>query len=222
MHFPVVILASSRKNGGICLAGRRLDGAASAWVRPVSRLAGQSWPRRSLQILAGGVPGIGDRISLPIAASCPEGHQRENVGVRFEQWQRQGRIDVRALPALLDMPETLWRNGWHSVHGWNDRVPGEIAAHECRHSLLLVRPQALHFRLSVQGSDLVLRAAFVYRGERHVLRVTDEQACQRWLARLADGHSGCSDALLCLSLGLPFNGYCYKLVAGVIEPGAQG
>jgi hypothetical protein len=96
MHLPIVILASSRKNSGICLAGKRLDGATRSWVRPVSTLAGQSWPRRGLQYVVGGVP------------------------------------------------------------------------------------------------------------------------------RLADGHDGRSDALLCLSLAQPFNGYCYKLVAGVVEAGAEG
>lgn len=101
-------------------------------------------------------------------------------------------------------------------------MPVDIALQHCDHSLLFIRPQVLRFRVSVERSDLVVRAEFVYRQQRHVLRVTDDDAAARWLGRLADGHDGRSDALLCLSLSRPFNGFCYKLVAGVIESGAQG
>jgi hypothetical protein len=222
MHLPIVILASSRKNSGICLAGKRLDGATRSWVRPVSTLAGQSWPRRGLQYVAGGVPRLGDCLGLPLIAPCPEGYQRENVGVRFQPWKRQGRIDAADLIQFLDTPEALWPDGWHSIHGWNDRVPVHIALQNCPHSLLFIRPQALRFRVSIERSDLVVRAEFVHGRQRHVLRVTDEDATARWLARLADGHDGRSNALLCLSLAQPFNGFCYKLVAGVVETGAEG
>lgn len=222
MHFPVVILASSRKNSGICLAGKRLDDAARSWLRPVSTLAGQSWSRRGLQYVAGGVPRPGDCLSLPLMGACPEGYQRENVGVRFQPWKRQGRIDAADLGQFLDWPEAIWPQGWHSIHGWNDRLPVDIAVQGCDHSLLFIRPQALRFLASVEYGSLVARAEFVYRRQRHVLRVTDDDAADRWLARLADGHDGRSDASLCLSLSQPFKGYCYKLIAGVIESGDQG
>lgn len=222
MHSPVVILASSRKNSGICLAGKRLDRAARSWVRPVSTLAGRSWSRRGLQYVAGGVPRPGDCLGLPLTDACPEGYQRENVGVRFQPWERHGSIEAVDLGQFLDWPELIWPLGWHSIHGSNDRVPVDIALQHCDHSLLFIRPQVLRFRVSVERSDLVVRAEFVYRQQRHVLRVTDDDAAARWLGRLADGHDGRSDALLCLSLSQPFNGFCYKLVAGVIESGAQG
>lgn len=222
MHVPVVILASSHKNGGICLAGKRLDGAARTWIRPVSALAGQSWSRRGLQYVAGGIPRPGDCLGLPLVGACPDGHQRENVGVRFQPWTRQGRFNAAELDQFLDTPESLWPDGWHSIHGWNDRVPVHVAVQNCDHSLLFVRPQALRFLASVEYGNLVARAEFVHGRRRHVLRVTDDDAAGRWLVRLADGHDGRSDALLCLSLSQPFNGFCYKLVAGVVEAGDQG
>jgi len=220
MYQPIVILASSRKNGGICLAGKR-EGRGG-WVRPVSVQPGQAWSVRSLHYLAGRVPEVGERFVLPLGQCVPDAYQRENCSVRFARWHAAGRMDERELERLVDTPNTLWLDGWHSVHGWNDRIPEQIAAQRCASSLLLIRPQALRFRLDQGGGNLALRAMFDYRGQHYDLKVTDDRIRARWIERLADGHDGCTDALLCISLGQAFLGYCYKLVAGVIELCGQG
>lgn len=222
MHQPMVILASSRKFGGICLAGKRLRFGAGDWVRPVSVWPGQAWSPSSLAHLAGGVPQIGDRFMLPLADRVPEGYQRENCNVRFERWHAAGHVGAADILRLADNPPALWLNGWHSVHGWNDRIPNAVATQRCESSLVLIRPDALRFRLDQHSGKLALRAGFDYRGEHHDLSITDEAACARWIERLADGHGGRADALLCVSLARPFHDYCYKIVAGVIELPAEG
>ncbi|NUP87096.1 MAG: hypothetical protein HUU30_15270 [Burkholderiaceae bacterium] len=215
MHQPIVILASSRKNGGICLAGKRLG--MGEWVRPVSVQPGQAWSVRSLHLLAGCVPQVGERFVLPLGHGVPDAYQRENCSVRFTRWQAAGRMSARELEGLADQPATLWLNGWQSVHGWNDRIPEHVAAQRCDSSLLLIRPETLRFRLDQGGGKLALRAVFDYRGQRYDLKVTDDRVCGLWIERLADGHDGRADALLCVSLGQAFYDYCYKLVASVIE-----
>lgn len=220
MYQPIVILASSRKNGGICLAGKRLG--MGEWVRPVSVQPGQAWSVRSLHILAGHVPQVGERFVLPLGQGIPAAYQRENCSVRFAPWHAAGRMSARELEGLADQPATLWLNSWQSVHGWNDRIPEHVAAQRCDSSLLLIRPEALRFRLDQGGCNLALRAVFDYRGQHYDLKVTDDQVCGLWIERLADGHDGRADALLCVSLGQAFQGYCYKLVASVIELSAPG
>ena len=220
MYQPLVILASSRKNGGICLAGKRVG--MGEWVRPVSVQQGRAWSVRSLHILAGCVPQVGERFVLPLGQGMPDAYQRENCSVRFTRWHAAGRMSTHELEGLTDQPATLWLNGWQSVHGWNDRIPEHIAAQRCDSSLLLIRPEAVRFRLDQSGGNLALRAVFDYRDQHYDLKVTDDRAREVWIERLADGHDGRADALLCISLGQAFHGYCYKLVASVIERSAQG
>lgn len=220
MYQPIIILASSRKNGGICLAGKRHG--MGEWVRPVSVQPGQAWSVRSLHYVAGCVPQVGERFLLPLGHSVPNAYQRENCSVRFAPWRAAGRLSTRELEKLADKPSALWLNGWHSVHGWNDRIPALIAAQRCDSSLLLIRPDALRFRLDQAGCELALRAVFDYRGQHYDLKVTDDPVRARWIERLAEGHDGRADALLCISLGQAFQGYCYKLAAGVIELPDQG
>lgn len=221
MHQSLVVLATSRKNGGICLAGKRVGGAAE-WVRPVSEMRGQAWSRQRLADLAGHVPAVGERIVLPLTDRLPSGYQRENRAVGTGRWRTEGRIDRDGLMAFIDTPDALWLNGWHGSAGRNDRVPFNLAMRDCDRSLLLIRPDSLRFRIHLKQCQITVRAEFSYRGQRYDLSITDDETCSDWVERLACGHDGRADALLCLSLGLPYEGYCYKLVAGVVEPNAEG
>lgn len=218
---PLVILASSRKFGGICLAGKRVG--SGEWVRPVSVQPGQAWSVRSLQILAGGVPRVGELYTMPLRKRVPSSYQRENVSVGFERWHTSGLVSEHELTSLVDRPAKLWLDGWSSVSGWNDRIPEPLAIRHCDSSLMLIRPKALHFRLDLSHGNLSLCAAFDYLGQHYDLKVTDERASGRWIERLTEGHNGRTDGLLCISLSQAYHGYCYKLVAGVIElPGQEG
>lgn len=215
MYEAVVILASSRKNRGICLAGKRLG--RGGWVRPVSLEPGQAWSAGSLHRRAGSVPQVGERFVLPLGQRVPYAYQRENVHVAPRRWHPAGRMDAWDIEELADRPDSLWLDGWHSIHGHNDRIPQAVASQRCDSSLLLIHPDALRFRLSQAGGNLAVRAAFDYRGQHYDLKLTDHRVSEEWIDRLADRHDGWADALLCISLAQAFYGYCYKLVAGVIE-----
>lgn len=173
-------------------------------------------------LCVGGVPRIGDVLALPLVAKVPEEFQRENCSVGFARWRVEGHVGAEDILQLVDNPSSLWLNGWQSVHGWNDRIPYADATRDCQSSLMLIRPELLQFRLDQSYGKLSLRAEFNYRGENYDLSVTDESACSRWIELLANGHSGYVDALLSISLAQPFHGFCYKIVAGVIELPAEG
>lgn len=62
-----------------------------------------------------------------------------------------------------------------------------------------------------------VRGTFSLDGNQYKLAITDPVVERKYL----NGPNGSFDigkSTLCLSLGEPFNGYCYKLIASVFEP----
>ena len=218
MHSQILILASSRKPGGICLAGKRLDGGQyGVWVRPVWECTGIGWSTGVLSRKAGRIPAVGDVFEIPLSVSQPWAYQSENWKVGDGAWDFAGHRGNRALIRFADDNASLWKNNWCSSGGFNDRVPVDMALRDGDGSLRLIRPNDLKFVEEVHNGRRKVRAHFYFKDVRYCLCVTDQQACDRWFARLAEGHNGTADALLCISLGQPWETYCYKLVAGVIE-----
>lgn len=217
MDTPLVILANSHKHGGICLAGKVFTRSTKQWVRPVSACESGALRPGWLHHVAGTIPQIGMCLSIPLGKPFPENHQRENHTIESGHWTRIGQLNADDLTTLTDHEEQLWHNDWHSLRGHNDRIPELIAKNCCTGSLRLIKPVNLRFRLDHQPQRTALRALFNYAGHHYVLAVTDDAATGRWRERLEQGHDGHAEGLLTISLGLPLDGYCYKLVAGVIE-----
>lgn len=212
----IVVLARSRKNGGYCLAGKRAGSLIHDWIRPVSALPGQAWPNWMLKRKLRREIRIGQLLALPFKSPSPTPGQPENYLVGNTEWAHLTDLDGAALDAMCDSPAKLWDTGWHTVYGDNDRVPETPEGRLVTSSLYLIEPHRLRFHLAPRGSNIGVRATFVYRSTGYDLAVTDCAAEKLWIERLVSGHSGHATALLTISLGLPFQGYRYKLVAGVI------
>ena len=217
MEAPLVILASSHKHGGICLAGKLITPSAGQWVRPVSPRETGALPPSWLHRVAGTIPRVGMCLSVPLGRPVPEEHQQENHAIEAGLWTRIPQISTDKLTTLVDPDQPLWQDGGHSFRGHNDRIPESIVRATCRASLRLIKPAMLRFTLDHAPDKTGLRALFDHAGRHYALAVTDDVAIRYWKERLDQGHDGRADALLTISLGLPFNGFCYKLVAGVIE-----
>ena len=97
----------------------------------------------------------------------------------------------------------------------NDRFPLEQAA-EVRQSLSLQRVRQLRLKVWTQPFDgsRKVRAEFLLGGLSLRLAVTDVDVEHR--LRVPGQEEIIDDALVCLSLGEPFHGAVYKLVAAVI------
>lgn len=214
----ILCLANSRKMAGRCFAGKEIeDGRTSSWIRPVSAREHEEISDVECRYTSGRSAALLDIISIPMLRAKPNGHQVENhlIADRFF-WRRVAQASWTQIVSALDPPQkTLWMNGYSTAGGANDRIPEE-AARALKGSLLLLQPDKLEIHLGpVDESPVVkrkARALFSLNGSSYNLGVTDDV----WERRHGEGTYPLSDALLCISLGEPFNGFVYKLAAAII------
>jgi Dual OB-containing domain len=219
--FDVVCLANSRKHGGRCMAGLRLDGGG--WIRPVVPGGdGALW--FSHYTLADGSEARPlDVIALDVAEARPEPHQPENWTIGETPWRLVSRP---ASQSIFPLVRRALARGPNLLGGRFSREPWhQFEVKPASSSLALVNPDGLSFCwLKTKQGRRQLRARFVLNGQAYDLVVTD----LTWEEALKD--SGAEAAwdeiasvqgrqpLLTISLGEPteFDGSCYKLVAAVI------
>jgi len=78
----LLVLASSRKNGAFCVAGREWSQAGfGPWVRPVSVHGKGELSYAEIRLDSGQVARVGDVVRVPFGNAVPEGAQHENQGV---------------------------------------------------------------------------------------------------------------------------------------------
>ena len=219
----IVCLANSRKYGGRCVAGKELlpDGRAGGWIRPVSNRENEEVSERERCYADGEDPRVLDIIDLPLFSHRPKTYQQENwllnPGVR---WTKTGRALWNDLSTMVDQDASLWLNGHSALAGQNDRVPIDDT-HAIDNSLRLIRVSTLTVSVSEPSHPSAefpnLRGYFNYNGEDYGLRITDPES-ENGSVNLdyRDYHVG--ERYLVISLGEPFDGYAYKLIATIIKP----
>ena len=218
----VVCLANSRKLHGRCIAGHEIiDGSPGAWIRPVSNRQSQEVSEYERQYQDGSDPKLLDVIDIPLLEHRPSGHQQENWLLDPEYyWSNNGKYSWDDLEQFTVSGGTLWRNGFHTHNGINDKIPLEEVAKESS-SLKLVHVDDMSLNVFVPGevfgnSKRRVQTQFHFRGTQYSLWVTDPDIERSYLAR-ADGDYKLSECYLTISLGEPYDGYCYKLVAAIIQ-----
>jgi len=220
----ILCLANSRKYQGRCIAGKEVDGdQPGSWIRPVSNRPLEELARSERCYWLGREPRLLDLIEInlegPSPVSKPFQSENHRIAPR-SRFRKRGRRKWKHLGPFLDSPSSLWRNGSSSYYGRNDRV-SVSAASALRHSLYLIQPRKLVLEVVDEGSEFNarrrrLRARFLYRSIEYRLSVTDP-VTERAFRRRELGAYSVPDAYLCVSLGEPHtDGFCYKLVAGVI------
>lgn len=200
----IVCLANSRRPGGWCVAGKEVldDGCFGEWIRPVNaQNYDDAISPENMELVGGGCPKLLDVISVPLVEHVPKPHQPENHQIDSgRSWIKQGILDKRKLPMLVDDAFDIWRIRRNAP---NDRVWASCI-HEVNRSLLLIRPESL----TIDSSGWKIRANFRYNGATYNLSVTDPVAAARHAA---------SSVYLCVSIaGQPWRGSYFKLVAAII------
>ena len=220
----IICLANSRKRHGRCIAGIELvAGQAGGWVRPVSARPEGEVSEYERQYEDGSDPKVLDIVSVPLIRAAPDGYQAENWLLSpSDYWIKDARLTWEQLSRHESPPAALWPSDAPPTrYGRSDRVHA-ATADAFGYSLRLVRASDLSFQVLAPSADFgdpkrQVRANFSYLGEAYGLAVTDPVVERAFLAR-DNGTYDIGDAYLTVSLGERHtDGYCYKLVAAVID-----
>lgn len=215
----IVCLANSRKTSGRCIAGKIIE--SNKWIRPVSNRENEEISEEERRYEDGQMPKLLDIISIPVNSHKPTMHQKENYLINDEYyWDKTGEFS-EGLEDLLDIPVDLWGTGTSSYQGTNDRFPEGMCDHY-NESLYLIKPNFLKIIVRVEGEEFdnakrKVRAEFEYNSTKYIFPITDPVSERKYLS----GENGVftlpvENTYLCVSVGLPYSGYCYKFVASII------
>ena len=208
--------------GGRCVAGKELldNRRPGRWVRPVSDREHEEVSVDERRLEDGSEPQVLDVINVPVRGARPQGYQQENWLLDpTRRWGKVDRIDWNDLSQWADSGETLWMNGYSSAIGRNDRVPEDLTA-SLNSSLCLIRADRMqvHISYNPERETYQLRGSFQYNGHMYSLRITDPISESR-AEKLGSGVIPIDDErFLTISLGEPFEGFAYKLIAPIIRP----
>lgn len=218
----IVCLANSRKLSGRCIAGRELaEGVPQGWIRPVGSREHEEVSEREREYQDGEDPQILDVIDVPLLEPRPRTFQRENWLLDPDHyWSRVERLRPRDLVQFTDEEGPLWLNVGSTVAGRNDRIPLE-QANQLASSLKLVAVAAVKVAVFSPGAAFGnpkrrVQARFEFAGAHYALWVTDPVYERRFLTE-PDGDYALGPCYLTVSLGEPFEGFVYKMVAAIIE-----
>lgn len=215
----VVCFANSRKTGGFCVAGKELhDGNPGTWIRPVSARPTHEIYQAEMRCDDGTTPHVLDVLAVPCEKHQPISHQQENHVIDpVVSWEKEGRIAWQDIRKWTDTPPSLWGLGNGSYVGLNNRLS---IGQEDGTSLYLVETDRLSLLVGRKApeyadSKRAVRGEFVYRGVNYRMDVTDPEIEREFLGK-PDGQYQISRPVLCISLGDPYQGHFYKLIAAVL------
>jgi hypothetical protein len=208
---------------GRCVAGLRVD--RSGWVRPIARETdhGQLYLKH-YRLNDDTDPEVLDVVRLDLAAYQPVPGQPENWRIGDQRWILVARP---AGPDLYGVLRSSIEAGPSLLGSFDKRISVNLAI-QANSSLALVAPSrtAWFVARDLHGRPQS-RVIFDLSGAAYDLPITDPAWTSRIVRRLAQlgavphpqetiGIPEDSKVLLTVSLSEAFNGYCYKLVAGIV------
>lgn len=209
-----VCLANSLKEGGRCLAGIELDNSNNPkvenghpkWIRPICKsLHGEIFTPfvAHLNLL--------DVVEIDVTG-YPEkkSYQSENAFFNVNTIRVAGRFSDDNLNRLCDNRSIIFGNRGKAVSA--------EAITNLNYSLMLIKTnqfQVIKRTYNDNQAKLQLRLAFSYNGNRYDFPVTDPLFLHYYQTN-PDFINSSNEAYLCLSVGIAWQDWHYKLVAAVI------
>ncbi len=229
--FEIICLANSIKHGGRCIAGLKTDG--SGWLRPISTTRDGTLYEEHYTLVDGHEPQLFDLLSIECTQPYPSCHQPENWVINDRRpWQRSGTPDLALLQKIIN-PEVIKHRSAATLLGSTDHRVADpaLSANPIEASLALIKPKSLSWQILRVNTGKKIKAYFQSGLVSYELPVTDP-IWRKQLTELDIGEYTAADVieklnledfdpcqfLLTISLGEPFDdGFCYKLVAAVIN-----
>ena len=214
-----ICLANSYKRGGRCIAGveivfnkdlsfsivRNEDGSPH-WIRPVARTMYGEIPN----FVAEGIELL-SVIKLTDIVPCPEQAHVENVYYsRMEQCEYSVSQEPSILNQLIDSKhQSIFHNRGRAVSA--EMLMG------INYSLMLIHPDKAGAYRDENREKSKNRMKFTYYGVEYDFPITDPAFLDEF-KREPERYADIPNVYLAISLGLEFEGWHHKLVAGVIIP----
>jgi hypothetical protein len=210
----LLVLASSRKHGGRCIAGLSLD--SNRLLRPVTGCGRGELSSYDTQLDP--APRELDVVSFGHHGFEGDPAQPENVILDESAWTNEGPMDAAEALRLI---EPHLHTGDAILGNRGNAVPAHVAKNGMDESLCLIEPTGLQFVLTPEPKP---RTRFTHGGKSWELPLTDfavsgemRRTGQPGAYSLAELGFGTSNrVILLLSLGTNNNNWHSKLVAGVL------
>lgn len=204
----ILCLANSWKPGGRCVAGLLPDGS---WIRPVTATGNGSLAPQMCMLDVGRPVRALDVVRVGVKRAEPRLHQPENWVITDKRWKFVDARDPSEVQdfldgALTDEPELFGTTS-------NKVAWSRIQQRGTDSSLALVKAANPAFGWNPHKPSQ-RRARFVYRGFTYDLPITFEFDL---LPTGEQEHLSASTWYFTISLGEPYEGGCFKLIAGAIE-----
>lgn len=214
-----ICLANSYKRGGRCLAGVEIipgsngrwnpvhnDDGRPRWIRPIARTTYGEIPNyvaEDIHMLS--------VVKLSNVVPCPEEAHTENVCYsRIEQINNGTFLDTSLLDQLIDNKhQSIFHNKGRAV---STEMLGGI-----NYSLMLIHPDKASAYRDENREKSKNRMIFTYYGVDYDFPITDPAFLDEF-KREPKRYADIPNVYLAISLGLEFEGWHHKLVAGVIIP----
>ena len=214
-----ICLANSYKRGGRCIAGVEVvfngdgkwklvhnDDGNPRWIRPIAKTTYGEIPNyvaEDIQMLS--------VVRLSNVVPCPEEAHTENVYYsRIEQFD----YDISQLPSSMN--QFIDSRHQSIFHNRGRAVSVEILRN-ISYSLMLIHPDKAGAYRDENREKSKNRMKFTYYGIEYDFPITDPAFLDEF-KREPERYADIPNVYLAISLGLEFEGWHHKLVAGVIIP----
>lgn len=214
-----ICLANSYKRGGRCIAGVEVvsngngkwklvhnDDGNPRWIRPIAQTTYGEIPNylaENIQMLS--------VVRLSNVDPCPEGAHTENVYYsRIEQFD----YDISQL--LSSMNQFIDSRHQSIFHNRGRAVSAEMLG-GINYSLMLIHPDKASAYRDENREKSKNRMKFTYYGVEYDFPISDPAFLDEF-KREPERYADIPNVYLAISLGLEFEGWHHKLVAGVIIP----
>ena len=207
----ILVLANSKKLGGRCIAG--IDVVTGKWVRPISTTEHGEFTWEGCSIMVGGatrpVKSL-DIIEISVGVNKPGIGHPEDFLTNHGNWRFVRSLSVGDATQMLDK---FLDNGHDLLINRTSSVPESVARSGLvTKSLCIIRIDSAKFETNYKNQ---LRVVFSHKGRKYDLPVTDEDP---WVADAKRSPSSVEKGpwYFTISLGEPYNGNMWKLIAGAI------
>ncbi len=214
-----ICLANSYKRKGRCIAGVEIVYDSNGKWKPIRNEDGRPlWIRPIAKTTYGEIPNyVGECIQmlsvvkLTDVISCPDGAHTENVYYsRIEQCNDSFSQESSIMDQLID---TKHQSIFHN----RGRAVSAKKLKETNYSLMLIHPDCACAYRDENREKSKNRMKFTYCDIEYDFPITDPVFLDEFKRR-PNCYDDIPDVYLAISLGLEFEGWHHKLVAGVIIP----